>query len=112
RTCSAVQVVYGTDDTTAIINAFTYAATAGAVTTLYFPAGMYLGTPSHLGVNAMNIPSHVRVTGDGWNTIIRSTGAEDAATLSRELWGVNTGTAGTADPETNATDIVIEGIHF
>lgn len=111
RTCSSSLVTYGTDDTTAIINAFTWAGTANAPA-LYFPASMYLATPSHIGVNAMNIPSNTRVFGDGWDTIIRSTGNENPATRSFELWGINTGSGGTTDPAANVNNVVIERIQF
>src|SRR5215469_2409060 len=109
RTCSGSLTTYGTDDTTAIINAFTWAATPSA-TSLYFPASMYLAKPSHLGVNAMNIPANVRIFGDGWDTIIRSLGAEDPANRSWELWGINTGSGGSSDPSTNVYSVIIENM--
>lgn len=112
RTCTATQVVYGSDDTTPFINAFTWAGTSTTPTSLYVPSGMYLVTPSHLGSSAMNIPANCRVFGDGWDSIIRSTGNEDSANRSWEMWGINTGSGGSADPTTNTANVVIEDLQF
>jgi hypothetical protein len=111
RTATNALVTYGTDDTTAIIAAFAAAAAVpGSV--LYFPAGVYLATPSHIGTNAMNIPANTRIFGDGWDSIIRSIGNENPANRSFELWGINTGSGGTADPATNTTNVIIEDMQF
>lgn len=114
RTCSAVQAVYGTDDTVVINKAFVWAGTqTNTPARLYFPRGMYLVRGSNLGTpNPMQLLSNTVVTGDGWGTIIRSIGGAANPNLSMEIWGTNFGSGGSSDPSTNVSGIVIQDLQM
>lgn len=111
RTCSGVQVVYGTDDTTAIQNALNFVAiTTNPYTTVYLPEGTYLTQQSASGLGGLIIYGNSTIRGDGWATIIRAIGG--ATSVASGLLEINPWDAGSSDPSQNLKNIVIADMQF
>lgn len=106
RTCTAEQLVFGTDDTSALSRAFGISNSKN-----YLPAGIYLARPSlAAAAPALQLASGVNVVGDGWNTILWC--IESNTTATSEFIGINFYNGGTIDPAANVIDTVIEDLHI
>jgi hypothetical protein len=106
RTCSGEQVIYGTDDTTALS---TLLAVPNQI--LEFPAGTYLATTSlAAAAPALQIATGVTLRGSGWNTVLQS--VEPGTSATTEFMGTNFYNGGSSDPTTNINNITIENLHI
>ena len=82
RTCSAVQVIYGSNDTAAFQSATT-AALNNPHAVVYVPEGTYLVAYSASGIGAIQLYSNTIFKGDGWGSIIRGIGGYSSVASER-----------------------------
>jgi hypothetical protein len=108
RTVSGAQVIWGTDDTTALINACV-AARDFSPATVYVPAGWYMCAHSISGNGAPLLYDNTILEGDGWDSIIRTIGGNDN---TGELIGINTWARGDTNPDNNVKGIVIRDLQL
>src|SRR5438128_2904081 len=86
RTCSAVQVIYGSNDTAAFQSATT-AALNKPHAVVYVPEGNCLVAYSASGIGAIQLYSNTIFKGDGWGSIIRGIGGYSS--VASEIVAVN-----------------------
>lgn len=112
KSVTGAQLVYGTDDTAALIAALELARdSAASPAIVYANTGMYMIRPSEGGVDQIRMYSNTILRGDGWGTIFRSIGGGTPGD-NAHLLGINPWNGGTEDVADNEHSMRIEHLQL